>query len=79
MFGLFYFDIIHFGTLLTANGSLRNLNLTAFGGMILNISLNLYLIPQFKASGAALAGFDYSNYYGSGTNNSGCKNPPLET
>lgn len=45
-----------FGTLLTANGSLRNLNLTAFGGMILNISLNLYLIPQFKASGAALAG-----------------------
>jgi len=45
-----------FGTLLTANGSLRNLNLTALGGMILNISLNLFLIPQFKASGAALAG-----------------------
>ena len=45
-----------FGTLLTANGSLQNLNLTALGGMILNISLNLFLIPQYKASGAAFAG-----------------------
>lgn len=45
-----------FGTLLTANGSLQKLNLTALGGMILNISLNLFLIPLYKASGAAFAG-----------------------
>ncbi len=45
-----------FGTLLTANGSLQKLNLTALSGMILNISLNLFLIPLYKASGAAFAG-----------------------
>lgn len=44
-----------FGTLLTANGNLRHLNYIAFGGMIMNISLNLYLIPKFEASGAAMS------------------------
>lgn len=42
-----------FGTLLTANGSLKQLNYMAFGGMVLNIVLNLILIPKFKAQGAA--------------------------
>jgi O-antigen/teichoic acid export membrane protein len=45
-----------FGTLLTANGSLRALNMIAFISLILNMTLNLILIPHYKATGAALAG-----------------------
>jgi O-antigen/teichoic acid export membrane protein len=44
-----------FGTLLTANGSMKQLNLMAFGGMILNIVLNLVLIPRYQAFGSAYA------------------------
>jgi O-antigen/teichoic acid export membrane protein len=44
-----------FGTLLTANGNLKQLNMMAACGMVLNISLNLLLIPIYKASGAAFA------------------------
>ena len=44
-----------FGTLLTANGSIRQLNWMAVAGMILNIGLNLILIPQFQALGSAWA------------------------
>lgn len=42
-----------FGTLLTANGSMKHLNIMAFVGMIFNIGLNLILIPRFYAFGAA--------------------------
>lgn len=42
-----------FGTLLTANGNLKVLNTIALGGMVLNILLNLLLIPRYKALGAA--------------------------
>lgn len=42
-----------FGTLLTANGSLRLLNQTATAGIIINIILNLILIPRYQALGAA--------------------------
>ncbi len=44
-----------FGTLLTANGSLKQLNIMAFCGMVLNIVLNLLLIPRFMAYGSAYA------------------------
>jgi O-antigen/teichoic acid export membrane protein len=44
-----------FGTLLTANGSLKQLNLMAFSGMILNVALNLILIPRMQAYGSAYA------------------------
>lgn len=44
-----------FGTLLTANGSLKQLNYMAFGGLILNLILNYILIPLFKSEGAAFA------------------------
>jgi len=44
-----------FGTLLTANGSIRELNLMAGGGMLLNVILNLVLIPKFLALGSAIA------------------------
>ena len=38
-----------FGTLLTANGNLKTLNKIAFGGVVLNIILNLILIPKYQA------------------------------
>lgn len=44
-----------FGTLLTANGNLKQLNVVALSGMLLNIVLNLILIPKFQAKGAAIA------------------------
>ncbi len=42
-----------FGTLLTANGSIKQLNMMAASGMVINIILNLILIPRFAALGAA--------------------------
>lgn len=45
-----------FGTLLTANGSMKQLNIMAFGGMILNILLNFILIPNLQVIGSAIAG-----------------------
>jgi O-antigen/teichoic acid export membrane protein len=42
-----------FGTLLTANGSLRQLNLVAAAGVVINILLNLIVIPRFYSVGAA--------------------------
>ncbi len=44
-----------FGTLLTANGSLKELNLIACGGMIINLILNLVLVPKLYAVGSAYA------------------------
>jgi len=44
-----------FGTLLTANNSLRQLNIIACCGMVLNFVLNMIFIPQHGAYGAALA------------------------
>ncbi|MBR0540536.1 MAG: oligosaccharide flippase family protein [Bacteroidales bacterium] len=42
-----------FGTLLTANGSLKQLNIVAAAGVVINILLNLIIIPRFQAFGAA--------------------------
>jgi O-antigen/teichoic acid export membrane protein len=44
-----------FGTLLTANGSIRQLNWMALTGMGINIGLNLLLIPKMQALGSAWA------------------------
>lgn len=44
-----------YGTLLTANGSLTQLNRMALAALILNIALNLWLIPTNKALGSAWA------------------------
>jgi O-antigen/teichoic acid export membrane protein len=41
-----------FGTLLTANGNLKQLNTMASIGMLFNIGVNLILIPIYKAQGA---------------------------
>jgi O-antigen/teichoic acid export membrane protein len=44
-----------FGTLLTANGNLRELNLMAACGILINVTMNLFLIPRFQAAGSAIS------------------------
>lgn len=46
-----------FGTLLTANGNMRELNLMALGGMLFNITMNYLFIHYFKmeARGTAIS------------------------
>lgn len=44
-----------FGTLLTANGSLRQLNIIALIGVIISLTANLILIPEWGPEGAAMA------------------------
>ncbi|MCX7861595.1 MAG: oligosaccharide flippase family protein [Bacteroidales bacterium] len=44
-----------YGTLLTANGNLKELNRMALITMIINIGMNLILIPRFQALGSAIS------------------------
>ena len=44
-----------FGTLLTANGNLKQLNTMALIGICINLILNFFLIPQYKAMGCAIS------------------------
>lgn len=44
-----------FGTLLTANGALRFLNISSAIGLLVNFVINYLLIPKYGAYGAALA------------------------
>lgn len=44
-----------FGTLLTANGNLKQLNTMAVFGIVVNLLLNFILIPKFNALGSAVA------------------------
>jgi O-antigen/teichoic acid export membrane protein len=44
-----------FSTLLTAKGSLRQLNFIALTGIIVNFILNFILVPRMQATGAAIA------------------------
>jgi O-antigen/teichoic acid export membrane protein len=44
-----------FGTLLTANGNLKQLNIMAATGMLINVTLNIILIPLFKVQGSAVS------------------------
>jgi O-antigen/teichoic acid export membrane protein len=46
-----------YSTLLTANGSLKTLNIIAFAGVVFNLSLNFYLIPHYRAEGGAITSF----------------------
>ena len=46
-----------YGTLLTANANLRPMNMIFAGGIVLNVVLNLILIPRYQALGAAMATF----------------------
>ncbi len=51
-FGVCMFYV--YGTLMTANENLKQLNLIAFGGLFINVLLNFILIPKFGAFGAAI-------------------------
>ncbi len=44
-----------YGTLLTANNNMKQLNIMAAFSMMSNIILNYYLIPQYQAFGASIA------------------------
>ncbi len=44
-----------FGPLLSANGSMRQMNRVYVAGMFLNIIINALVIPEFKAIGASYA------------------------
>lgn len=56
IFGFVFNSSVYvFGSLLTAGGYLRGLNIIALSGVLLNIILNLILIPREMAMGAALA------------------------
>jgi O-antigen/teichoic acid export membrane protein len=44
-----------FGTLLTANGDLKKLNIIAGIGVIISLSINLLLVPRIQAVGSAYA------------------------
>ncbi len=44
-----------FGTLLTANGSIKQLNYIALLGVVVSLVLNISLIPIYKSVGAAIA------------------------
>jgi len=44
-----------FGTLLTANGNLKQLNIIALSGLLINFLLNYFLIPRMLASGSAIS------------------------
>ena len=46
-----------YGTLLTANNNLKQINIMAFTSAIVNIIANLILIPLYKALGSAIALF----------------------
>lgn len=44
-----------FGTLLTANGNLKQMNIMAISGITVNLIMNFILIPKFHALGSAVA------------------------
>jgi O-antigen/teichoic acid export membrane protein len=53
-----------YGTLLTANGSFKTLNILAALALVLNIGLNLWLIPIYKAYGAAISALVTQGFIG---------------
>jgi len=52
-----------YGTLLTANKNLKQLNIIAIITVVINIVLNLILIPKFKAIGAAIASLSAQGFF----------------
>jgi O-antigen/teichoic acid export membrane protein len=44
-----------FGTLLTASGNLKKQNYAAIGGILINVVLNIILIPKYFALGSAIS------------------------
>jgi O-antigen/teichoic acid export membrane protein len=52
-----------YGTLLTANNNLRHLNLLASATVVVNVGLNLILIPRYHAFGAAISSLASQSFY----------------
>jgi len=64
MIGFIFISLSYiYGTLLTANGNLRQLNILASITLLLNLSLNLILIPRYKGLGAAVASLTSQAFY----------------
>lgn len=64
MIGFIFVSISYlYGTLLTANHSLRHLNIAAALTVTLNIGLNLTLIPRYQALGAAISSLASQAFY----------------
>jgi O-antigen/teichoic acid export membrane protein len=56
MIGLFFISTSYiYGTLLTANGNLTELNILAGSAVFINVGLNFILIPIYQALGSAIA------------------------
>ena len=56
MFGFIAISTTYvFGTLLTANGSLKRLNIIAGAGVIISLAINFLLVPRLMAVGSAYA------------------------
>ena len=64
MIGFLFVSISYlYGTLLTANHNLRQLNILATITVVINIGLNLLLIPRYEALGAAIASLVSQGFY----------------
>ena len=64
MIGFLFVSISYlYGTLLTANHNLRQLNIAAAITVIINIGLNLVLIPRHQALGAAISSLASQGFY----------------
>jgi O-antigen/teichoic acid export membrane protein len=56
MFGFVAMSVVYvFSTLLTANGSLKELNIIATGGVVVSLVINFILVPKMQAIGSAYA------------------------
>ena len=55
---------IIYGTLLTANGNLRELNVTSAIAVGINVIMNLILIPKYQALGAAYSALVTQGFVG---------------
>jgi O-antigen/teichoic acid export membrane protein len=64
MFGFLCVSLSYlYGTLLTANHNLRQLNIVAAITVIINIGFNLFLIPKYQALGAAISSLISQAFY----------------
>jgi O-antigen/teichoic acid export membrane protein len=64
MIGFLFVSISYlYGTLLTANHNLRQLNIFAAITVVINLGLNLVLIPRHQALGAAIASMVSQGFY----------------
>jgi len=64
MIGFLFVSISYlYGTLLTANHNLRQLNIAAAITVVINIGLNLLLIPRHQALGAAISSLVSQGFY----------------